>query len=213
MFYSKANCILLITIGLVTLVNSANHGRQRFSSSSYSQKAVDDEPEETLEHEAKASEVAPVRHPSSSYSRQTSDEYSRTPPVSYGSSMKSMDEDYAEEQAKSAKYAFASAVDDGIMDQSQVRQEVRDGLKVKGSYSYSDGFYKRTIKYEADEGGYRVVGEETEPIGAGPQVDLLNGKADVHTQVDGFNTQYSISADEINTMGGRDTKPAAAKSN
>ncbi len=36
----------------------------------------------------------------------------------------------AEEQAKSAQYSFASAVDDGIMDQSQVRQESRDGLKV-----------------------------------------------------------------------------------
>ena len=34
------------------------------------------------------------------------------------------------EQAKSAKYAFASAVSDGIQDQSQLRQETRDGLKV-----------------------------------------------------------------------------------
>lgn len=39
--------------------------------------------------------------------------------------------------------------------------------------------------------------EESEPIGAGPNIDLVNGKADVHTQVGGVDTQYSINADEI----------------
>lgn len=40
------------------------------------------------------------------------------------------DERINQEQAKSAQYSFASAVDDGIMDHSHVRQETRDGLKV-----------------------------------------------------------------------------------
>ena len=30
-------------------------------------------------------------------------------------------------------------------------------VQVTGSYSYSDGFYRRTVNYEADENGYRVV--------------------------------------------------------
>lgn len=61
------------------------------------------------------------------------------------------------EAARSAKYSFASAVDDGIQDQSHIRQETRDGLKVTGTYAYSDGYFKRTVNYEADENGYRVV--------------------------------------------------------
>ncbi len=32
-----------------------------------------------------------------------------------------------------------------------------DGLALKGVYSYSDGFYKRTVHYVADENGYRVI--------------------------------------------------------
>jgi len=38
---------------------------------------------------------------------------------------------------------------------------------------------------------------DEEPIGNGPQVDLLNGKADVHTQFEGIDTQYSITAHDI----------------
>ncbi|CAG7833224.1 unnamed protein product, partial [Allacma fusca] len=79
------------------------------------------------------------------------------------------------------KYSFAAAVDDGIMDHSHVREEQRDGSKVTGSYSYSDGYVKRTVKYVADENGYRVISEESEDIGDGPNVDKKNGKADVHT--------------------------------
>lgn len=60
-------------------------------------------------------------------------------------------------QAESARYAFASAVNDGIYDNSHVRQEVRDGLKTTGMYAFSDGYFKRTVHYEADENGYRVV--------------------------------------------------------
>lgn len=62
-----------------------------------------------------------------------------------------------EEQAKNAHYTFDSSIDDKINDHSISRQETRNGLALKGMYSYSDGFYKRTIHYEADENGYRVV--------------------------------------------------------
>lgn len=62
-----------------------------------------------------------------------------------------------EDFARNAQYSFASAVDDGIHDNSQIRQETRDGLKVTGTYAYSDGYFKRTVNYEADENGYRVV--------------------------------------------------------
>ncbi|CAG7722199.1 unnamed protein product, partial [Allacma fusca] len=91
------------------------------------------------------------------------------------------EEKKVQEQNKNAKYSFAAAVDDGIMDHSHVREEQRDGSKVTGSYSYSDGYVKRTVKYVADENGYRVISEESEDIGDGPNVDKKNGKADVHT--------------------------------
>lgn len=32
-----------------------------------------------------------------------------------------------------------------------------DGLNLRGMYSYSDGFFRRTVHYAADEGGYRVT--------------------------------------------------------
>lgn len=62
-----------------------------------------------------------------------------------------------EEQAKNAHYTFGTMIDDKINDHSIQRQETRDGLALKGMYSYSDGFFKRTVHYEADENGYRVV--------------------------------------------------------
>lgn len=61
------------------------------------------------------------------------------------------------EQAKSAHYSFGTSIDDRINDQNIQRQETRDGLALRGMYSYSDGFFSRTIHYEADENGYRVV--------------------------------------------------------
>lgn len=51
-----------------------------------------------------------------------------------------------------------SDVEDHISDLTQSRQEQREGLAVKGMYSYSDGFVKRTVHYVADEKGYRVTG-------------------------------------------------------
>lgn len=64
---------------------------------------------------------------------------------------------FREEQARNAHYTFGTSIDDTINDHSIHRQETREGLALKGMYSYSDGFYKRTIHYEADENGYRVV--------------------------------------------------------
>lgn len=62
-----------------------------------------------------------------------------------------------EKQAKNAHYSFGTSIDDKINDHSIQREEVRDGLALHGMYSYSDGFFKRTVHYEADENGYRVV--------------------------------------------------------
>jgi hypothetical protein len=62
------------------------------------------------------------------------------------------------EQNRAARYEFSSNIEDHINDLMQQRDEVRDGLNVKGSYSYSDGYYKRTVHYEADDKGYRVTG-------------------------------------------------------
>lgn len=64
---------------------------------------------------------------------------------------------YREEQARNAHYTFGTSIDDTINDHSIHRQETRNGLALKGMYSYSDGFFHRTVHYEADENGYRVV--------------------------------------------------------
>lgn len=62
-----------------------------------------------------------------------------------------------EDQARSAQYSFSSNIDDGINDNQMSRSEARDGLAVTGMFSYSDGFFKRTVHYLADENGYRVT--------------------------------------------------------
>jgi hypothetical protein len=90
-----------------------------------------------------------------------------------------------EEQAKSAHYNFDTSVHDTINDHMHVRSEKRDGLALTGMYSYSDGFFKRTVHYEADEGGYRVIKEMVEPIaGNGPKFNP-NGQADVRSTLTG----------------------------
>uniref|UniRef100_A0A182MXW1 Uncharacterized protein n=1 Tax=Anopheles dirus TaxID=7168 RepID=A0A182MXW1_9DIPT len=96
-------------------------------------------------------------------------------------------------QAKSAQYAYDTSVNDTINDHTIMRQEERNGLSLKGMYSYSDGFFKRTVHYEADDKGYRVVKEINIPIGNGPQVDP-HGKADVSSSLTG---SYSITAEDI----------------
>jgi len=69
----------------------------------------------------------------------------------------SPEQELFQEQARNAKYSFDSTINDNIMDNNQVRQEKRNGLALTGLYSYSDGFYKRTVHYKADEHGYRVT--------------------------------------------------------
>jgi hypothetical protein len=59
--------------------------------------------------------------------------------------------------ARNARYYFASDVEDQTSGLTQHRDEMRDGLKVRGSFSYSDGFLRRQVIYEADENGYRIV--------------------------------------------------------
>lgn len=60
-------------------------------------------------------------------------------------------------QNEHAKYHFATKIDDKINDLTNERNEVRNGLAVEGSYSYSDGYTKRTVFYVADDKGYRVT--------------------------------------------------------
>lgn len=62
-----------------------------------------------------------------------------------------------EEEAKNAHYSFSSSVQDTIYDNAIQRSETRDGLALTGMYSYSDGFFRRTVHYQADQDGYRVV--------------------------------------------------------
>lgn len=81
--------------------------------------------------------------------------------------------------ARNASYHFRSDVRDGIKGGQLHREETRRGaqvlweflilfpqhlnggllwcFKVNGSYSYSDGFVLRTVEYQADENGYRVI--------------------------------------------------------
>jgi len=101
-------------------------------------------------------------------------------------------EEEEEDQARSAQYSFSSNVDDRINDNQMSRSEARDGLAVTGMYSYSDGFFKRTVHYTADENGYRVTKEDIQPIGDGPQYNP-DGSADVQSSLAG---SYTITADD-----------------
>lgn len=100
-----------------------------------------------------------------------------------------------EDQNKSAFYKFGTSVHDTINDHEHVRHEVREGLAVKGMYSYSDGFFRRTVHYQADEGGFKVVKEEIEPIGdgEGPKFNP-KGQAAVKSTLTG---DYSITVDDF----------------
>lgn len=100
-----------------------------------------------------------------------------------------------EEQAKSAYYNFGTELRDTISGNEQTRQEIREGLGLKGMYSYSDGFFRRTVHYEADENGYRVVKEEIEPVGdgEGPKFNP-NGEAHVKSTLSG---DYAITVDDF----------------
>lgn len=103
-----------------------------------------------------------------------------------------------EEQSRSAFYKFGTSIHDTINDHEHVRQEVREGLALKGMYSYSDGFFRRSVHYEADEDGYRVVKEEIEPIGdgEGPKFNP-KGHAEVKSTLNGAAGDYSITVDDF----------------
>lgn len=103
-----------------------------------------------------------------------------------------------EEQSRSAFYKFGTSVHDTINDHEHVRQEVREGLTLKGMYSYSDGFFRRSVHYEADEDGYRVVKEEIEPIGdgEGPKFNP-KGQAAVKSTLNGAAGDYSITVGDF----------------
>ncbi|XP_046384641.1 putative mediator of RNA polymerase II transcription subunit 12 [Ischnura elegans] len=105
-------------------------------------------------------------------------------------------EEILAEQARNAKYSYSSTVEDGLNDQLVSRQETRDGLLTTGSYSYSDGFFQRTIHYEADENGFRVTRQEIEAIGDGPQPDP-NGSAHVTSEFGNARNEYAITAADL----------------
>ncbi|CAH1107824.1 unnamed protein product [Psylliodes chrysocephalus] len=62
-----------------------------------------------------------------------------------------------QQQAKNANYQYASQVDDHINGNYQQKAEVRQGGVVYGKYSYDDGFFWRTVYYQADKNGYVVT--------------------------------------------------------
>ncbi|XP_066149107.1 uncharacterized protein Cpr51A [Euwallacea fornicatus] len=94
------------------------------------------------------------------------------------------------QQNVAAKYKFSSDINDHISDLTHQRSEERDGLALKGMYSYSDGYYKRTVHYVADENGYRVTGMEAVPLD-GPHVNLA-GTASVDAAAHGTHLSYKI---------------------
>lgn len=100
-------------------------------------------------------------------------------------------EEERRQQAYEAKYDFGSKVDDQINDGQLEREEHRENGKTVGHYSYSDGFVRRTVHYEADENGYRVTQETQENIGEGP-VTNDHGVADVESSLAGH---YQIKLD------------------
>jgi hypothetical protein len=102
-------------------------------------------------------------------------------------------EEELENQAKSAFYKFGTSVHDTINDSTNVRQEERDGLELTGMYSYSDGFFKRTVYYKAGVGGYQVTKEEIQPIGDGPKFNP-KGQAEVKSTLSG---DYSINIEDF----------------
>ncbi|KAB0791779.1 hypothetical protein PPYR_03579 [Photinus pyralis] len=101
-------------------------------------------------------------------------------------------DDYEIYQNQNAKYEFSSNIDDRISDLTNQRQEVRDGAAVKGSYSYSDGYFKIKVDYIADDQGYRVTGMEAVPL-EGPKVDP-KGTASVSSTAHGSQLRYRVAS-------------------
>merc|ERR1739844_323703 len=101
-----------------------------------------------------------------------------------------------EEAARNARFNFGYTIQDDINGAVVQRAEKREGLNVSGEYSYSDGFFKRTVAYVADENGYRVTKMTSEAIGNGPVTNKL-GRAIVQMFVSGINTEYAIQAEPM----------------
>lgn len=99
------------------------------------------------------------------------------------------------EENPEAYYKFDTSIQDTINDQSVIRHEEREGVNLRGLYSYSDGFFRRTVHYEADKDGYRVTKEDIEPIGNGPRFNP-GGKADIRSTVSG---DYSVTLQDYQT--------------
>merc|ERR1712172_109314 len=102
-------------------------------------------------------------------------------------------EELAKEQNKNAKYSFGYRIQDEIKDGFMERQEEREGLAVRGQYSYSDGYFHHSVTYVADENGYRVANMVSEPVngGRGP-VENEYGRAIVQTLIGNVKTEYAI---------------------
>merc|ERR1711971_784001 len=102
-------------------------------------------------------------------------------------------EELAKEQNKNAKYSFGYRIQDEIKDGFMERQEEREGLAVRGQYSYSDGYFHHSVTYVADENGYRVTNMVSEPVngGRGP-VENEYGRAIVQTLIGNVKTECAI---------------------
>ncbi|KAF4526288.1 hypothetical protein B566_EDAN013649 [Ephemera danica] len=107
------------------------------------------------------------------------------------------DEKEREKQILDAQYSFRSEVNDPLSDSNIVREEKREDGAVEGMYSYSDGFFRRTVRYRADRLGYRVLSEDVEPLGDGPKPDP-NGRAKIAVMsTSGVSSHYTVSASDI----------------
>lgn len=67
---------------------------------------------------------------------------------------------------------------------------MRNGLVVKGFFSYSDGHQLRKVNYVADSDGYRILSDDIEPLSASEKnhTDI----ASVSTNIDGSENRYKV---------------------
>lgn len=108
------------------------------------------------------------------------------------------EDDYDYEEAnRNVFYNFETDIDDAIKDGVIQREETRAGSQVTGSYTYSDGFFRHTVSYIADEGGYRVISDQSTPIGDGP-IENPRGFANVQTRAHGYDSKYTVNGKDIN---------------
>ncbi|XP_072381739.1 uncharacterized protein [Diabrotica undecimpunctata] len=99
------------------------------------------------------------------------------------------------QQAKNAKYQFATQIDDSISGNFQQRAEIRENGVVYGKYSYDDGFNWRTVYYEDDGHGFTITKQDVRPT----HIKTLTGEASVQTLVNGNLVDYHITTKDINS--------------